>query len=105
MSCNQLLPEDTSGVVADSFFAPSLLQHMSRRHIMSLSSKLAGIGGFASNSLFGTASTDRVVLKQGKNVSTTVVLYMEDWQCSIIEFPQDNYPSCDYTDPPIRATA
>lgn len=105
MSCNQFLPEDTSGVVADSFFAPFPLQHMSRRHIMSLSSKLAGIVGLASTSLSGTVSTDRVVLKQEKNVSTTVLLYMEDWQCSIIEFPQDNYPSCDYTDLPIRATA
>jgi hypothetical protein len=74
MSFHQRSQDDAPGVVVDSFFTPSPLQYLSRRHIMSLSVKIAAIVGLASGSLFGTVSVDIIVLDEEKNVVTTVLL-------------------------------
>jgi hypothetical protein len=106
MSFNQSSPEDTSGVVVDSFFAISPLQHMSRRHIMSRSVKVAEIVGLAPGGLFGTLAADRIVLNQEKNVGgTPQLLYLEEWHCSIIECPEHYKSFCGYSDLLVGAIA
>jgi hypothetical protein len=105
MSFSQRSQDDTPGVVADSFFTPSPLQYLSRRHIMSLSVKVAAIVGLASDSLFGAVSADIIVQDEEKNVATMVLLYLEDRHYSIIEFPAHYYAFCSHSDLPVRATA
>jgi len=104
MSFNQLSPEDTSGVAADSFFATSPLQHMSRRRIMSLNVKIVEIVGLAPDSLFGAISANRAVLDQEKNVSATLFLYLQDEHRNITEFPEHYYAYCTYSNLPVGAT-
>lgn len=62
MPFDQDISDEVRGAVADSIFTPHPLEQMSRRHIVILGLKLAGITGLVSTSLFETTSVYASVL-------------------------------------------